>query len=174
MPSDMQAPVYLVPTQVGDLGLELFHVQKATRSWVEPLAAGRLPVCPATSIVCCTSHGRKPRSTSIATSMGAECPLRGILRARRPVRTRKVTVFVPVAQAPWWWATTLTVLSRWSWRTVCHCPRLWRTCTNGTRSTCGLLWNKNFAMHSNTRSVAMAVPTLTRPFLLLHLSGAHY
>ena len=125
---------------------------------------------PATSIVCCTSHGRKPRSTSIATSMGAECPLRGILRARRPVRTRKVTVFVPVAQAPWWWATTLTVLSRWSWRTVCHCPRLLHTCTIGTRSTCGLLWNKNFATHSNTRSIAMAVPTLTRPFLLLHLS----
>ena len=146
MPSDMQAPVYLVPTQVGDLGLELFHVHKATRSWVEPLAARRLPVCP------CDFHRllHLPRKE---TTLDQHCHIN------------------PVAQAPWWWATSLGGPGG-------LCAIAPDSCTPVptvyTRSTCGLLWNKNFATHSNTRSIAMAVPTLTRPFLLLHLSGAHY
>ena len=67
--------------------------------------------------------------------MGCPCPRRGIRTARRPVRTKNITVLCPTAQAPLWRATRRTVLSKKSCKVVFHAPNSVHTHSSGTRST---------------------------------------
>ena len=84
-----------------------------------------------------TGQGKWPSSARSSISMGCPWPRRGIRTARRPVRTKNITVLCPTAQAPLWRATRRTVLSKKSCKVVFHAPNAVHTGSSGTRSTCG-------------------------------------